>query len=46
MDFRCKIFEAYEKAEPALIEKLLEVRSRLIESDLGHGIATDYWGTE
>ena len=38
--------EAYEKAEPALIEKLLEVRSRLIESDLGHGIATDYWGTE
>ena len=38
--------EAYEKAEPALIEKLLEVRARLIESDLGHGIATDYWGTE
>jgi len=37
---------AYEKAEPALIEKLLEVRSRLIEADLGEGIATDYWGTE
>ena len=35
--------EAYEKAEPALIEKLLEVRSRLIEADLGQGIATDYW---
>ena len=36
--------KAYEKAEPALIKKLLEVRSRLIEADLGHGIATDYWG--
>ena len=35
--------QAYEKAEPALIEKLLEVRGRLIEADLGHGIATDYW---
>jgi hypothetical protein len=35
--------DAYEKAEPALIEKLLEVRSRLIEADLGHGIATGYW---
>lgn len=38
--------EAYEKAEPALIEKLLEVRSRLIEADLGQGIATDYWDSE
>lgn len=38
--------EAYEKAEPALIEKLLGVRSRLIEADLGHGIATDYWDAE
>lgn len=38
--------EAYEKAEPALIEKLLEVRGRLIEADLGQGIATDYWGAE
>jgi len=38
--------EAYEKAEPALIEKLLEVRGRLIEADLGQGIATDYWGVE
>ncbi len=38
--------DAYEKAEPALIKKLLEVRSRLIEADLGHGIATDYWGAE
>lgn len=38
--------EAYEKAEPALIEKLLEVRGRLIEADLGQGIATDYWGAD
>jgi len=35
--------KAYEKAEPALIEQLLEVRSRLIEADLGEGIATPYW---
>ncbi|VAX07375.1 hypothetical protein MNBD_GAMMA25-2655 [hydrothermal vent metagenome] len=35
--------EAYEKAEPALIEKLLEVRQRLIEADLGTGIKTKYW---
>ena len=35
--------EAYEKAEPALIEKLLEVRQRLIRADLGEGIATPYW---
>jgi hypothetical protein len=37
--------EAYERAEPALIEKLLEVRQRLIEADLGEGIETDYWGS-
>ena len=35
--------DAYEKSEPTLIEKLLEVRSRLIEADLGHAIATGYW---
>ena len=35
--------EGYEKTEPRLIERLLEVRSRLIEADLGNGIATDYW---
>ena len=35
--------EAYEKQEPALIEKLLDVRQRLIEADLGEGIATKYW---
>ncbi len=34
---------AYEAREPALIEKLLEVRARLIEADLGEGIATEHW---
>ncbi len=38
--------EAYERHEPALIEKLLEVRRRLIAADLGEGIETDYWGRE
>jgi len=38
--------EAYEKSEPALIEQLLEVRRRLIEADLGEGIATDQWPAE
>lgn len=35
--------EAYERREPALLEKLFEVRRRLIEADLGEGIATPYW---
>ncbi len=35
--------EAYEKLEPKLIERLLEVRQRLIEADLGEGIKTNYW---
>jgi hypothetical protein len=35
--------EAYGAAEPALLEKLLEVRHRLIEADLGDGIGTEYW---
>ncbi len=35
--------DAYEKQETKLIERLLEVRRRLIEADLGDGIATDYW---
>jgi len=35
--------EGYEKSESRLIERLLEVRSRLIEADLGDGIATDHW---
>ena len=35
--------KGYEKSEPALIEKLLKLRSRLVEADLGHGIKTKYW---
>lgn len=38
--------EAYEKSEPALIEKLLEVRKRLVDADLGEGIGTEHWGAE
>ena len=38
--------DAYASAEPALINKLLEVRRRLVEADLGEAIATPYWGTE
>ncbi len=38
--------EAYGKLEPKLIERLLEVRRRLIEADLGVGIGTDYWEKE
>jgi len=38
--------EAYEKAEPELIERLLEVRKRLIKADLGEGIKTKYWDKE
>ena len=37
---------AYEKQEPQLIEKLLEVRRRLIEADLGEGIETQYWSRD
>jgi len=35
--------DAYAKHEPALISRLLEVRRRLIEADLGEGISTAYW---
>lgn len=35
--------EAYEQAEPALIEQLLEVRQRLVDADLGDPISTEYW---
>ncbi len=35
--------DAYAAAEPALIEKLLEVRRRLVEADLGEGVATPHW---
>ncbi len=38
--------DAYGAAEPALIARLLEVRRRLIEADLGEGIATAYWPKE
>ena len=38
--------EAYGKHEPALVAHLLEVRRRLIEADLGEGIATPYWAKE
>jgi hypothetical protein len=34
---------AYGAAEPALIERLLQVRRRLIDADLGEGIETEYW---
>jgi len=35
--------EAYARAEPALLEQLLEVRRRLVSADLGEGIATAQW---
>jgi hypothetical protein len=35
--------DAYARYEPRLIERLLEVRARLIEADLGEGIATAHW---
>jgi len=33
----------YERSEQSLIEKLLEVRGRLVDADLGEGIATAHW---
>ena len=33
----------YETFEPDLIARLLEVRRRLIDTDLGHAIETAYW---
>ncbi|WP_275096304.1 hypothetical protein [Sedimenticola hydrogenitrophicus] len=38
--------DAYEAKEPRLIERLLEVRRRLVEADLGEPIGTRYWGVE
>jgi hypothetical protein len=35
--------EAYARAEPALLEQLLEARRRLVAADLGEGIATAQW---
>lgn len=34
---------AYAAAEPALVERLLEARRRLVEADLGEGIETAGW---
>ncbi len=36
--------DAYGQAETGLIERLLEVRRRLVEADLGEGITTPHWG--
>ncbi|WP_131110979.1 hypothetical protein [Sulfuricystis thermophila] len=38
--------EAYAQAEPALLEQLFEVRRRLVEADLGTGVATAQWPAE
>ena len=38
--------DAYGQYEPALIEQLLEVRQRLVDADLGEGIATDHWSAD
>ena len=35
--------DAYRAAEPALLERLLDVRTRLIEANLGEPIATPSW---
>jgi hypothetical protein len=35
--------EAYGRDEPGLLERLIAVRRRLVEADLGEGIATPYW---
>jgi hypothetical protein len=37
---------AYAQAEPALVAQLLAVRRRLVEADLGSGIATASWGAD
>jgi hypothetical protein len=34
---------AYAQFEPRLLERLLEVRRRLVEADLGEAIATAQW---
>jgi hypothetical protein len=38
--------DAYAEIEPALISRLLEVRRRLVEADLGEGIATASWAKD
>ncbi|TXT25916.1 MAG: hypothetical protein FD134_791 [Gallionellaceae bacterium] len=37
---------AYSRCEAALIGRMTEVRRRLIEADLGEGVATAYWPKE
>ena len=36
--------DTYGLREPQLLEKLFAVRRRLVEADLGEGIATPHWG--
>jgi multidrug efflux pump subunit AcrB len=38
--------DAYGRAEPELLDQLLEVRRRLVEADLGEGIGTAQWPAE
>ncbi len=38
--------DAYARHEPGLIARLLEVRRRLVEADLGEGVDTPYWPRE
>lgn len=38
--------DAYGQREPGLIARLLEVRRRLVEADLGEAVATAHWGRE
>jgi len=38
--------DAYAAVEDRLLEQLLEVRARLVENDLGRGIATARWGAQ
>lgn len=38
--------DAYAKQEPALIARMLEVRRRLVEADLGEPVATAHWGKD
>ncbi len=38
--------EVYGQIEPALIARLLELRRRLVDADLGEAIATPYWGAD
>jgi len=35
--------DAYARAEPQLVEQLLELRRRFVEADLGEGIETPFW---